>query len=586
MANFSTLGGKPKDFEQCFPEAIAYDPASKTFEVGLVMGGTVSSGAYTAGVIDFLLEALDDWQRERQTGDAAVPDWKVKIKVVTGTSGGGVTAALLARALSYDFPPVRKATSPAERRGNPLYRIWVEEVDISKMLDTSDLDSAQPMNSLLNPAVLDNCADMIADFESAFPQLKRRTTPREFVANPLPVYMTLTNIRGIPYRIDMGNGLQQEYVNHADHVRMAVFTQGPNPHYQVRPDEFAVGGSGVNSLGWGDAVQFALGTSAFPLGFPLRPLSRPILHYRYRAIVLPNHEQPLRHLEPIWTALAIPAIATSQGMVADIVPDTYHFAAADGGMTDNEPIELCRTALAGFVTPSPRKGSEAYRSLILIDPFADKAVLGPDAPPELLQALGPLVNAWKNQARYDSRDLLLAADSNVFSRFMITAKRDGEMAGAKSIATACASAFGGFLDQRFRRHDFLLGRKNCQQFLQSSFQLPVDNPLVRNWVKANPGNPWLDQTGKFVCLLPLYGNCANDEHVEAYPSGQFNLQANDIQQPLKQRIERIVDRAKGRFSPTGILPQLYLLPLLEQSKDGLQKVINDWLSQALKDWRL
>lgn len=77
----------------------------------------------------------------------------------------------------------------------------------------------------------------------------------------------------------------------------------------------------------------------------------------------------------------------------------------------------------------------------------------------------PLLSIWKNQARYDSRDLMLEGDSNVFSRLMITAKRDGELAGAKSIATACASAFGGFLDQRFRRHDYLLGRKNCQDFL-------------------------------------------------------------------------------------------------------------------------
>ena len=586
MATFSQLQGKPAEFDQCFPEAIEYDPASKTFEIGLVLGGTVSSGAYTAGVIDFLIEALDAWQKERTIGGGSVPDWKVKIKVVTGTSGGGVTAALLARALAYDFPPVRKSSTVADQRNNPLYRIWVEEVDIAKMLDISDLDRPQPVASLLNAGVLENCAGMIAKFSEAFPALKPRTTPREFVENPLPIYMTLTNIRGIPYRIDMGNGLQQEYVNHADHVRMAVFTQGPNGHYQVRPDEFVVGASAANAIGWGDAVQFALGTSAFPLGFPLRSLSRPIQQYRYRAVVVPNSDDPIRHIDPIWSSLAVEPISTSRGAVADIVPDEYHFAAADGGMTDNEPIELCRTALAGHIQPNPRDGKQACRALILVDPFADKAMLGPATQPDLLQSVMPLLSVWKNQARYDSRDLMLAGDSNVFSRYMITAQRDGELAGAKSIATACASAFSGFLDERFRRHDYLLGRKNCQDFLKKTCYLPVENDLVKDWANANPASPLIFDGGQSVRLIPLYGDCQNSEQTDAYPKGLFDLEANEFQDRLKVRIERIVDKAKDRFSPTGIVPQLYLQPFFENSKEGLQKAINNWLKAALTEWGL
>ena len=33
--------------------------APRSFELALVLGGTVSAGAYTAGAIDFLAEALD-----------------------------------------------------------------------------------------------------------------------------------------------------------------------------------------------------------------------------------------------------------------------------------------------------------------------------------------------------------------------------------------------------------------------------------------------------------------------------------------------------------------------------------------------
>ena len=36
------------------------------FEIGLVMAGAVSAGAYTAGVMDYLLEVLETWQKEKE----------------------------------------------------------------------------------------------------------------------------------------------------------------------------------------------------------------------------------------------------------------------------------------------------------------------------------------------------------------------------------------------------------------------------------------------------------------------------------------------------------------------------------------
>ena len=37
------------------------------FEIGLTLTGSVSAGAYTAGVIDFLLQALDEWDKAKQS---------------------------------------------------------------------------------------------------------------------------------------------------------------------------------------------------------------------------------------------------------------------------------------------------------------------------------------------------------------------------------------------------------------------------------------------------------------------------------------------------------------------------------------
>jgi putative MFS transporter len=70
------------------------------------------------------------------------------------------------------------------------------------------------------------------------------------------------------------------------------------------------------------------------------------------------------------------------------------------------------------------------------------------------------------QTRYDTSDLVLAADPSVFSRFMISAQRDG-LTGAKAIATGGLGAFIGFASRAFLRHDYLLGRANCQALLSN-----------------------------------------------------------------------------------------------------------------------
>ena len=63
------------------------------FNIGLAMAGAASAGAYTAGVFDFLVEALDEWQKAKVRGDD-VPRHEVFISAISGSSAGGTTAAL------------------------------------------------------------------------------------------------------------------------------------------------------------------------------------------------------------------------------------------------------------------------------------------------------------------------------------------------------------------------------------------------------------------------------------------------------------------------------------------------------------
>jgi len=107
-----------------------------TFEFALVLGGTVSAGAYTAGALDFLIEAMDCLARAQQKGAL---QHKVRLTLIAGTSGGGVCAAIAARALAFDFPHVTHSTSIGGASGNPFYDIWIDTLRLSSFLDTSDI---------------------------------------------------------------------------------------------------------------------------------------------------------------------------------------------------------------------------------------------------------------------------------------------------------------------------------------------------------------------------------------------------------------------------------------------------------------
>ena len=58
-------------------------------------------------------------------------------KLITGTSGGGVNAAIAARALAYDFPACREQATPVERpaTGQPFYDVWVKTLRLDRFLD-------------------------------------------------------------------------------------------------------------------------------------------------------------------------------------------------------------------------------------------------------------------------------------------------------------------------------------------------------------------------------------------------------------------------------------------------------------------
>jgi len=63
------------------------------------MAGAVSAGAYTGGVLDYLIQTLDAWYEKKQLNDITIPSHSLSIDVISGASAGGITGAIAVLAL-------------------------------------------------------------------------------------------------------------------------------------------------------------------------------------------------------------------------------------------------------------------------------------------------------------------------------------------------------------------------------------------------------------------------------------------------------------------------------------------------------
>ena len=92
----------------------------REFRIGLVMAGAISAGAYTAGVMDFLLEALEAWEAAKRADPTSVPSHAARIRALSGASAGAMVSAITVRSLATRVTPDRQRRRAAGRaRGRP-----------------------------------------------------------------------------------------------------------------------------------------------------------------------------------------------------------------------------------------------------------------------------------------------------------------------------------------------------------------------------------------------------------------------------------------------------------------------------------
>lgn len=495
----------------------------KEFRIGLVMAGAISAGAYTAGVMDFMIEAIKAWENER--GKENIPAHRVRFDALAGASAGGMCAGIFASALR-DYKKGVTSLKPDKNSQNSFYKSWVIDVDIARMLELDDLKKGTMPGSMLNVTGemgLEGIRDRALDVPA-------NTNWPLWLKDPLPLILSVNNLRGIPFRTSFSGQVRASnhlMTMHADYVTFSLSAKDRRFRQSI-PLDFTASGKVKN---WVPLGETTLATGAFPVAFKPRMLTADALKYNDRLYSVPraNGTNDWRKIPPYWKK--------------NKVPNPYDYWNVDGGTMNNEPFELARMALADVSGRNERDPKKASRFLLMVDPFPNNRpdVDGSKTHGELIGSVMRLLATWKNQARLKLEDADILVNQKSVSRFIIAPSKKGDNG---PLASASLGAFGGLLDRTWRHHDYLLGRLNCQRFLMNYFIIDSDNRIIKNL-------PVQQFVGKKVRIIPLVAGMdkleaavkgINSASALPWPDKWNEDKLDDLHKKLYNRIKQVVHK--------------------------------------------
>jgi hypothetical protein len=467
---------------------------SNTFHLGLTMAGAVSAGAYTAGFMDYLLEALSAWEaakKEHETNPhSPIPNHHVIIDAIGGASAGGMVSMITTLALcSGKIEPVRAVSNT--KTGNILYDSWVflddddslydgsgkGKTTFEKMLSNDDFHDNKSAPSLLNSKPIDRIAEQI--FES-LPEDASATNLPNYISKDLRVLLTVTSLRPLDYKVNFSK-IKSKFLDSTPGHHIS--NHDIVAHFKLKYDEIAdrnkflpfrpftknpVNASGEALKSNRDfLIKVTKATGAFPVG--LAP--------RYFDVEFPMAyvSNSLKERKAFNAQMDIELKLDEEG--------DFQFTAVDGGVINNEPFDevlRCLVANHGPEDPvNPKYGT------LLIDPFPnfENEILY-DTPNyqknTIMDVIGGLIPTILNQARNKHHDTygIGLFKLMAFPRKLKLGKL--EEVDHPPLATGGIGGFGGFIDIEFRKHDFFLGRKNAKNFLRGIMFMEYDKEDPNN----------------------------------------------------------------------------------------------------------
>lgn len=521
------------------------------------MAGAVSAGAYTAGVVDFMVEALEEWQKAKKAGEK-VPDHDLKIRVIAGASAGGMTAAIMAGTLREDFRA-------------KLRQAWVEEVSLEELLKVDDLESGKA-RSLLN-------SDMIPRIATEMFLPGADLGRRPYLAEEIDIILTLANLRGVPYNVAFNpdSKIDYEMLNHRDvfHVRL-----------KGQEDLQYIDGTGNHDTIKDQLKHAAIGTGAFPGGLSAIKLRKRFKDYNDMKWTVPEFDPSTggyamveRNIPPSWPH----PIANKD--------DFFPFVSVDGGVFNNEPFDLARRALAGDKRRNSREAHRARAAMLMVDPFPNQPHYELDKEveePTMLSSLGKLIGAMLAQGRFKAEDIHLAAREDIYSRFLIIPKKSDSKF---NIACGSIDGFSGFIDKSFRVHDFELGRRNAQRFFQKHFALEYkkefkqEYTLFKSWIddkEMMQKFSYTEDGSTYIPLIPLLGTATSPIPSPSFAPLSKEDVARKFRDPVRDRVKALLKNLNREYT-SGFMNFGLKMLIGFKAKSFGDKVLDQMIKMLEKD---
>ena len=538
--------------------------SKQTFNLGLTMAGAVSAGAYTAGFMDYILEALSEWENAKieqaKNSNSNIPNHNVIIDAIGGASAGGMVGMIATLALySGKWKPVKEVSNV--KTGNILYDSWVFLDDddslyneqkkgrttFEKMLDNNDIKTNEAATSLLNSTPIDQIAERVFNELPKDASLEKMPS---FISEDLRLLITLTSLRPLDYKVKLSR-LKSKFLDETPahrisshdvvaHFKLNYNAEDKDLYLPFNPHE----ASSRDFL-----AKVTKATGAFPLGLKSRYFDN-----EFMSTYMKNSMRDRK--------------AFNKDMDVNFDNEStqhFQFTAIDGGTINNEPFdEVLKHLVKKYGEPN-----EAYPQYgtILIDPFPNFFENTSKKTPNynkssILIVLSSLVPTILNQARNKQTDTYGVGLFKLmaFPRKLKPGAR--ELRDHPPLATGGVGGFGGFLDIEFRKHDFFLGRDNARNFLRGFLFLECDKEDPNNLfygvsdiaiadfqkkVKQKDGSEKI-----YMPIIPDLSKLTGDTNpskytIEDFP--KFNIDAfKKLEKPIKNRVKAILKaELKGKI---------------------------------------
>lgn len=350
---------------------------NKTFHLAITMAGAISAGAYTAGVMDYLLEALDNWAELKQKANEfferypflqnvewedfvktsdftelskagknledlrkrafrynSIPDHDIQIEIISGASAGGMTAAIASLVFQLEnkhhvkfLPDVKDKKTLEEideiKRNNRLYNSWVNLTNddmLSVLLGDSDIKIVGKPVAALNSQFIRQVSERALRVDET-----DNVMLSPFVSEDFNLFVTLTNLEGYQKSLNIDRSGQRadlkdygDFITY-DHSDLIMFSFGENEDAGTVHIDFNRKNDKQNDENIKLLSDAAVATGAFPIGLEYASFSRKAEFINDNFLIKQIHSDTKELVEK---------------------DKNYLTTFIDGGLINNEPFEL------------------------------------------------------------------------------------------------------------------------------------------------------------------------------------------------------------------------------------------------------